>query len=139
GLVGWGEACSGSDMASVLATVRAMAPFVLGGDPWRAEEMRRDVWHRGLWQFREGTANFAWAGIDMALADLCGKAAGEPVHALLGGALHESLSYFWYLSGDDVANLVDQARTGMAKGYDTFYLKVGRDLELDVKRVYAVR
>ena len=32
GLVGWGESCSGADMESVLASVRAMAPFVLGDD-----------------------------------------------------------------------------------------------------------
>jgi len=139
GLVGWGEICAGADIASEVDAARAMAPFVLGGDPWRGESMRRDAWHRGLWQFREGTANFAWAGIDMALADLCGKSAGVPVHALLGGALHESLNYFWYLSGDDVADLVAQARVGVARRYDTFYVKVGRHLERDVERVYAVR
>ena len=139
GLVGWGEFCAGSDIASVVDAARAMMPFVLGGDPWRGEAMRRDAWHRGLWQFREGTANFAWAGIDMALADLCGQAAGVPVHALLGGALHDSLSYFWYLSGDDVDDLVAQARDGVSRGYDTFYLKVGRDEAMDIRRVYAVR
>ena len=139
GLVGWGELCAGSDIASVVDAARAMMPFVLGGDPWRGEAMRRDARHRGLWQFREGTANFAWAGIDMALADLCGQAAGVPVHALLGGALHDSLSYFWYLSGDDVDDLVAQARDGVSRGYDTFYLKVGRDEAMDIRRVYAVR
>ena len=139
GLVGWGEVCAGADIASVVDATRAMMPFVVGKDPWRAEAMRREAWHRGLWQFREGTANFAWAGIDMALADLCAQAAGVPVHALLGGALHESLSYFWYLSGDDADDLVAQARVGVARGYDTFYLKVGRDAVADVQRVYAVR
>lgn len=139
GLVGWGEICAGSDIASEVDAVHAMMSFVLGGDPWRAEAMRRDAWHRGLWQFREGTANFAWAGIDMAMADLCAQSAGVPLHALLGGALHESLSYFWYLSGDDASELVAQARDGRARGYDTFYLKVGRDLRRDVERVYAVR
>ena len=32
GLVGWGESCSGADVASVEAAVRAMAPFVIGRD-----------------------------------------------------------------------------------------------------------
>lgn len=139
GLVGWGEACSGADMASVLDALTAMMPFVLGADPWRAEALRRDAWHRGLWQFRQGTGNFAWAAIDMALADLCGQAAGVPVHALLGGALRESVDYFWYLSGRDVDNVVDQARQGVARGYGTFYLKVGLEDREDVERVYAVR
>jgi len=139
GLVGWGEACSGSDMASVLATVSAMTPFVLGGDPWRAEEMRRDVWHRGLWQFREPTGNFAWAGIDMALADICGQQAGVPVHALLGGRVREIVDYFWYLSGDDIDDVLAHAKVGLSRGYRTFYMKVGRSFKNDLEHVYAVR
>lgn len=139
GLVGWGETSPGADMESVNAAVRAMMPFVLGGDPWRAEAMRRDAWHRGLWQFREGTANFAWAAIDMALADICGQAASVPVHQLLGGAVRESVDYFWYLSGYDVTDLVSQARDGVARGYGTFYLKVGLDDAADIERVFAIR
>jgi glucarate dehydratase len=139
GLVGWGEACSGADMESILATVRAMAPFVLGRDPWRAEEMKRDAWHRGLWQFRESTGNFAWAGLDMAMLDLCGQQAGVPVHSLLGGRVRESIDYFWYLSGDDLDGLLAYAKVGLGRGYRTFYLKVGRSLEDDLARVYGVR
>ncbi|MGH3733888.1 MAG: mandelate racemase/muconate lactonizing enzyme family protein [Acidimicrobiales bacterium] len=139
GLVGWGEACSGADMASVLDALRALKPFVLGADPWRGESVKRDAWHHGLWQFREPTGNFAWAGLDMALADLCGQSAGVPVHALLGGALRESVDYFWYLGGSDLDGLLDSAGLGAGRGYGTFYLKVGRDFEADVARVFAVR
>jgi glucarate dehydratase len=139
GLVGWGESCSGADMESVLASARAMAPFILGNDPWRAEEMKRDAWHRGLWQFREPTGNFAWAGFDMAMLDLCGQQAGVPVHALLGGALRESVDYFWYLSGNELDELVEYAQVGLDRGYTTFYMKVGLDDVADVERVRAVR
>jgi L-alanine-DL-glutamate epimerase-like enolase superfamily enzyme len=79
GAVGWGEACSGADVASVDAAIRAMAPFVIGRDPWNREAMRADLFTHGLWQFRAGTGNFAWAGVDMALADLCGRVAGLPL------------------------------------------------------------
>lgn len=139
GLVGWGEACSGADMESVLASARAMTPFILGNDPWRAEEMKRDAWHRGLWQFREPTGNFAWAGFDMAMLDICGKQAAVPVHALLGGAQRESVDYFWYLSGDDLDELLEYAQLGLERGYTTFYMKVGLDDAADLARVRAVR
>jgi glucarate dehydratase len=139
GLVGWGEACSGADMESVIASVRAMLAFVLGNDPWRAEEMKLDAWHRGLWQFRESTGNFAWAGLDMAMMDLCGQHAGVPVHALLGGTVRESVDYFWYLSGDDLDELLAYAVLGLERGYRTFYLKVGLNDENDLARVFAVR
>ena len=85
GLVGWGEACCGADTASVDAAVQAMAPFVIGRDPWNRDAMRRDAFTHGLWQFRAGTGNFAWAGLDMALWDICGRAAGQPLWRLLGG------------------------------------------------------
>jgi glucarate dehydratase len=139
GLVGWGEACSGADMESVLDSVRSLAPFILGQDPWRAEALKRDAWHRGLWQFREPTGNFAWAGLDMAMADLCGQAAGVPVHGLLGGPMRESVDYFWYLSGDDLDALVSSATLGRSRGYGTFYVKVGRNRRDDLERVFAVR
>jgi glucarate dehydratase len=139
GLVGWGEACSGADMESVLASARAMTPFILGNDPWRGEKMKRDAWHRGLWQFREPTGNFAWAGFDMAMLDICGKQAGVPVHALLGGAQRESVDYFWYLSGDDLDELLEYAQLGLERGYTTFYMKVGLDDDADLVRVRAVR
>src|SRR5581483_567193 len=51
GLVGWGEACCGADTASVEAAVNAMAPFVIGREPWNREQMRRDAFTHGLWQF----------------------------------------------------------------------------------------
>jgi glucarate dehydratase len=116
-----------------------MAPFVLGADPWRAEKMKREAWHHGLWQFREPTGNFAWAGLDMAMTDLCGKEAGVAAHALLGGALRDSVDYFWYVSGEDLGEMMHHASVGLARGYRTFYLKVGRDDQADLARVYALR
>src|SRR2546426_1809845 len=85
GLVGWGEACCGADTASVEAAIRAMAPFVVGRDAWSRDAIRSELFTHGLWQFRAGTGNFAWAGIDIALWDLCGRGCGEPIWRLLGG------------------------------------------------------
>lgn len=139
GTVGWGEACSGANTASVAAAVEAMSEFVVGRSCWDAQRMRKDLWHHGLWQFREGTANFAWAGIDMALWDVCGKLAGQPVHRLLGGALRDSVNYFYYLSWDDEPGMIAQCRAGLEGGYDVFYLKVGRDFAEDLEHVALVR
>jgi L-Ala-D/L-Glu epimerase len=139
GLVGWGEACCGADTASVVAALHGMAPFVVGRDPWNREAMRRDAFTHGLWQFRAGTGNFAWAGIDMALWDLCGKACGEPLWRLLGGLQQTEATYFYYLARGTRASLEEQVADGVAAGFEVFYLKIGLDDAEDLDQVAAVR
>lgn len=139
GIVGWGEACSGADVVSVDAAIRAMTPFVVGRDPWNREAMRDDLYHHGLWQFRPMTGNFAWAGIDMALWDICGKAAGQPVYRFFGGIRNREVSYFFYLSRGTPEDLAEQCGEGLRSGYHVFYLKVGFDFEADRRMVKAAR
>ena len=139
GLVGWGEATSGADAASVEAAVRAMAPLVIGRDPWNRDAMRADAFGFGLWKFVAGTGNFAWAGIDMALADICGKAVGQPLWRLLGGARRNDVTYFSYLARGDDDELRAQVEDGLAAGYDVFYLKVGIDDREDEHMVATIR
>jgi len=139
GLVGWGESCCGADTASVDAAVQAMAPFVIGRDPWNRDAMRRDAFMHGLWQFRTGTGNFAWAGIDMALWDICGRASGLPLWRLLGGLQRQEATYFYYLARGTRESLAAQVADGLAAGFEVFYLKVGLDDAEDLAMVAAVR
>jgi len=139
GLVGWGEACCGADTASVEAAVNAMAPFVIGREPWNREQMRRDAFTHGLWQFRAGTGNFAWAGIDIALWDLCGRAWEQPLWRLLGGLRQQEATYFYYLARGSREELAAQIADGLAAGFDVFYLKVGLEDADDLATVATTR
>jgi glucarate dehydratase len=139
GLVGWGESCSGADLESVHAALRAMEPFVLGRSPWESESIRAEILRRGLWSFRKPTANFAYAGIDMALWDICGKACAQPLCNLLGGRVRNSASYFYYLAWGPPEDLEAQCRDGLAKGYDVFSIKVGTDFRAELEMVRMVR
>jgi L-alanine-DL-glutamate epimerase-like enolase superfamily enzyme len=139
GLVGWGEACCGADTASVNAALRAMTPFVVERDPWNRDAMRRDVFTHGLWQFRAGTGNFAWAGIDMALWDICGRASEQPLWRLLGGRQQQEATYFYYLARDTPESLAAQIGEGLAAGFEVFYLKVGLGDADDLELVKAAR
>lgn len=139
GVVGWGESCSGANLASVLEALKAMQPFVMGSSPWESERIRADLWHKGLWGFRKGTANFAYAGIDMALWDICGKTANQPLYNLLGGLLRGQASYFYYLAWGDAEDLANQCAQGWSKGYRVFYLKVGKDIAAECRMVDQVR
>jgi L-alanine-DL-glutamate epimerase-like enolase superfamily enzyme len=139
GLVGWGESCSGADTRSIDAAVQAMAPFVLGRDPWSTEAIARDVYKTGLWDYRVMTGNFAFAGIDMALWDLCGKACGMPLYRLFGGAMREAVEYFYYLAQGTPDDVAAQGRDGAARGYRYFYLKVGVDTAAEEEMLAALR
>jgi len=139
GLIGWGEACSGADTASIEAAVKAMAPFVVGQDPWNTEAIARDVYSRGLWDLRVMTGNFAFAGIDMALWDLCGKSCGQPVYKLFGGAVRSSVEYKCYLSQGTPDDVAAQCGEGVKRGYRHYYLKVGVDEVAEEAMLEAVR
>ena len=139
GLVGWGEACSGADVYSIEAAIKAMFPFVKDRSPWESAELREDAFLRGLWAMRVSTGNFAWAAIDMALWDLCGKSAGLPVYKLLGGAIRSDVDYFFYLGHGTLADIAEQCAEGMALGYETYYLKTGIDLDHELEMVATIR
>ena len=139
GLTGWGECTRAADASGIGSALKAMAPLVLGRDPWDRETIRRDVFQGGLWSLQAMTGNFAFAGIDMALWDLCGKACGQPIYNLLGGALRDEVDYMFYLERGDGDAISRQAAEGLSRGYSVFYLKVGVDARAEAEMLAALR
>ena len=139
GLVGWGECTRAADAAGIASAVGAMRPIVLGRDPFDMEAIARDVFVAGGWQFQPMTGNFAFAGIDMALWDLCAKASGQPLYRLFGGAVRETIDYFYYLRWAAPEEVGAQCRDGIERGYAVFYLKVGVDAGAEEAMLAAVR
>ena len=139
GLVGWGESCSGADTASIESALLAMRPFVVGRNPWDTDAIARDVYKIGLWDYRINTGNFAFAGIDMALWDLCGKDCGMPLYKLLGGALRQAVDYFYYLAVGSPEDVAAQCRDGVERGYRCYYIKVGVNWEAEEAMLAAIR
>jgi D-galactarolactone cycloisomerase len=90
GLTGWGEAFSYSCRRAVVAAVRDMiAPLAVGRDAADIDGLHAEIQRRLHIFGRFGITAFALSGLDIALWDLAGKAAGKPLHALLGGARRE--------------------------------------------------
>ena len=75
----------------------------------------------------------------MALWDLAGKAAGLPVHRLLGGAVHREVDYFAFPQGDTVEELAAASRRAADEGYGVVYIKIGRGERFDMEAAAAVR
>ena len=124
GISGWGDAFAYNAAEAVKAAIdHTVAPALIGQDARDiaaiADRLQRD---NHLWG-RYGLTMFAISGIDIALWDLAGKAAGKPLHELLGGKRRDKLpgyaSLFKYADPEIVAAKCGDAR---AEGYDAIKL-----------------
>ena len=99
GIEGIGEvyAASFGPQAMVRLVEDVFAHHVEGSDPFRIETLWRNVYGRGYSQRPDITLMGVLSGIEMALWDIIGKALDKPVHALLGGKVHERLRSYTYL------------------------------------------
>jgi len=139
GRVGWGESASGANVESVLEALKGMRPLVLGRSSWDREAARQTLWKKALWQYRKPTACFAFTGIDIALADICGKECNQPLYRLLGGKVRDFVNHYFYLEPGIPEHVYSQGRKGLEKGYSVFYLKVGLNVEEELEMVRSLR
>jgi len=74
---------------------------VIGADPFRIEALWRNVYGRGYSGRPDISLMGVLSGFEMAFWDIVGKAVDKPVHALLGGLVHERLRSYTYLYPDE--------------------------------------
>ena len=143
GVVGWGEGSVGANAESVYEAVRAAIPIVKGRDPWNRQAIADDFFNVGQWNsaWRPAGANYGYAGVDMALWDICGQACGQPLYNLLGGQRRRYVDYYHYIKSTDPARVATECRDAVVRGYNVFYTKVGfePDLERELALVAAIR
>lgn len=83
---------------------------------------------------------FAKSAIEMACWDALGKAAGQPVYELLGGAVRPlTIRNRFSLGAYDPPVAAQRATQLVVAGFTTIKVKVGTGPEMDVARVRAVR
>jgi len=109
GVVGYGEAYGATLRSHVLAAaiVDLADQFLVGEEPHRVELFWRRAYSRGFTQRPDVTLQGAMSALEIACWDIIGKAAGRPIHELLGGRVHEALRSYTYLypNDDDRANV----------------------------------
>lgn len=98
-LVGWGEPYLENHPDTVIAEVRRMEPLLIGKDPCRVEALWRTMYESGSGYVGGPVKMSAISGIDMALWDLAGKAAGVPVYRMLGGPCRDRIRMYHAVGG----------------------------------------
>jgi galactonate dehydratase len=100
GLDGLGEPYLENHPESVIAEVRRLEPLLLGRDPLRREDLWQSMYDGGLGYKGGPVTMSAISGIDIALWDLAGKAAGVPIYQLLGGQCRERIRMYRATGGE---------------------------------------
>ncbi|MGH7391757.1 MAG: mandelate racemase/muconate lactonizing enzyme family protein [Candidatus Rokuibacteriota bacterium] len=136
GITGWGEAFGHRIFHATRAAIDTLlGPMCVGRDPGQIlalnDELQRVLHGVG----RGGPTIYALSGIDIALWDIAGKAAGLPLYRLLGGSPRADLpayaSLLRYGAAPAVARYTEQA---LGRGYRHIKLH-----EITVPEVKAAR
>jgi len=114
-------------------------PLLRGADPGEVEGLWDRMYQLTRWYGRKGAAMSALGGVDTALWDLRGKAAGKPVWALLGGERPTCPAYASGLLWNDVEALAAEAAGYIDRGFRRVKMRLARSEEYDRAAVQAVR
>jgi L-alanine-DL-glutamate epimerase-like enolase superfamily enzyme len=139
GLTGYGECCPlgpaylPAYAEGVRGGVREIAPSLIGCDPTHL-----GVVNRRMDAALRGHA-YVKSAVDMACWDILGKASGQPVYVLLGGAQQDEVQLYRAISQEAPERMAEKVAGYRAEGYRKFQLKVGGAVEDDIERIHAAR
>jgi D-galactarolactone cycloisomerase len=121
GIVGWGSAFTNDEL--VRAALHVLAPLYLGENPLEPERVSEKLHANTFWLGRGGSVTHAISGIDIAMWDILGKVAGQPVGRLLGGRYRERVRPYASLLMREPQALAEHLSSLHAQGFRAF--KVG--------------
>ena len=143
GVTGWGEAHAARAPSAIAELVNTtLAALVTGLDATDTEAVWERVYRMQLASHGAGAAAvIGLSGIDLALWDIKGKLAGQPVCALLGAEPRDVEAYAGGISLGFQApeSLAEEAADFVAQGFGALKLRLGDTPQHDLARVAAVR
>jgi L-alanine-DL-glutamate epimerase-like enolase superfamily enzyme len=105
---------------------RHLTPLLLGQNPWDVEFLWQHMYRKTMAWGRKGLGMVAISAVDIALWDVLGKAAGQPVYRLLGGRTKPRIPvYASRLYSTPLDELATEARRYKDAGYGAMKLRFG--------------
>jgi L-lyxonate dehydratase len=103
-----------------------LKPLLIGADPWDVEFLWQHMYRKTIAFGRKGIGMSAISAVDIALWDILGKAAGQPVFRLLGGRTKPRIPvYASRLYSQPLAALAAEAAKYKNDGYQAMKLRFG--------------
>jgi D-galactarolactone cycloisomerase len=137
GVTGWGE---GFGLAACgitkVAVEKAIAPLAVGRDPTDIAALMREIAYKQRNCSRNGPVGFALSALDIALWDIAGKLAGQPLYRLLGAieAVERMPAYASLLRYGNADVVRKNSATAVERGYRDVKLH-----EIGVAEISAAR
>src|SRR5579864_737772 len=103
-----------------------LKPLLIGHDPWDSERLWQHMYRKTMAFGRKGIGMVAISAVDIALWDLLGKSAKQPVFRLLGGRTKARIPvYASRLYGVELSELAAEAKRYKNEGYRAMKLRFG--------------
>ncbi len=103
-----------------------LKPLLLGADPWNIEFLWQHMYRKTMAFGRKGIGMAAISAVDIALWDLLGKSAKQPVFRLLGGRTKPRIPvYASRLYSTELSELAAEAKRYKKEGYKAMKLRFG--------------
>jgi L-rhamnonate dehydratase len=125
GLVGIGNAALAPQVTKQVIDLY-LKPLLIGHDPWDTEFLWQKMYRKTMAFGRKGIGMVAISALDIALWDILGKSAKQPVYRLLGGRAKPRVPvYASRLYSIELSGLESEAKRYKKEGYQAMKLRFG--------------
>jgi L-rhamnonate dehydratase len=125
GMVGIGNAALAPQVTKQVIDLY-LKPLLIGRDPWDIEFLWQNMYRKTMAFARKGIGMVAISAVDIALWDILGKSAKQPVYRLLGGRTKSRVPvYASRLYSVELSELEAEAKRYKKEGYKAMKLRFG--------------
>ena len=141
GRVGWGATTtvpnwSYETVEAVVGTLEQhLAPLAIGRTPFELNALKKEMDAKIRPAVSNG-APFAKSALEIAFLDLAGQITDQPLHALLGGKVHDTIDLCYAVSIDEPEAMAAEVKRWPACW--CFKVKVSGDADKDLVRLRAI-